>query len=144
MHRDLKPSNILVDPAGRVRLLDFGIAKLLDPASLPGAMPLTRTAYRSMTPEYTAPEQVAGNAITTATDVYQLGVLLCELLTGERPGRAAGRARTLRGDLEVANALQNLGVMLVLAGEPEEALAALQQASEVYVLAGTCGMPSRC
>jgi eukaryotic-like serine/threonine-protein kinase len=101
VHRDLKPSNIMVDEPGRVRLLDFGIAKLLDPASLPGAMPLTRTAYRPMTPEYAAPEQAAGGAITTATDVYQLGILLCELLTGERPGRSTDRTRKLRGDLDV-------------------------------------------
>ena len=94
VHRDLKPSNILVDGLGRVRLLDFGIAKLLDPESVPGEIGLTRAAHRPMTPEYAAPEQLAGGAITTATDVFQLGVLLYELLTGQRPSRPASQAVT--------------------------------------------------
>jgi serine/threonine-protein kinase len=90
VHRDLKPSNILVDAQGRVRLLDFGIAKLLETEGVPGHSPLTRAAHRLMTPEYAAPEQLAGGAITTGTDVYQLGVLLYELLAGRRPQRRAG------------------------------------------------------
>ena len=84
VHRDLKPSNILVDAGGRPRLLDFGIAKLLD-EDTSGERPLTRTHLRPMTPEYAAPEQIRGEPITTATDVYALGVLLHELLTGSRP-----------------------------------------------------------
>ena len=84
VHRDLKPSNILVDAGGRPRLLDFGIAKLLD-EDASGERPLTRTHLRPMTPEYAAPEQIRGEPITTATDVYALGVLLHELLTGSRP-----------------------------------------------------------
>lgn len=86
VHRDLKPSNILVTDAGDVRLLDFGIAKLLDPDSLDMTMALTGDG-RLLTPEYAAPEQVRGEAITTATDVHALGVLLFELLTGHRPYR---------------------------------------------------------
>ena len=81
VHRDLKPSNILVADDGTVKLLDFGIAKMVDDDA-PG---LTRTGERWMTPEYAAPEQIKGHAITTATDIYQLGVLLYELLTGSRP-----------------------------------------------------------
>lgn len=89
VHRDLKPNNILVDGEGRVRLLDFGIAKLLDPDSAAGHGALTRAAHRPMTPEYAAPEQLTGGEITTATDVFQLGVLLYELLAGQRPRPAA-------------------------------------------------------
>jgi eukaryotic-like serine/threonine-protein kinase len=84
VHRDLKPSNILVDADGRPRLLDFGIAKLLDEESSEETS-LTRTHMRPMTPEYASPEQVRGEPITTATDVYALGVLLYQLLTGRRP-----------------------------------------------------------
>lgn len=89
VHRDLKPSNIFVDREGQVKLLDFGIAKLLGDA--PSGEALTRTGQQLMTPEYAAPEQLLGEPVTTATDVYALGVVLYELLTGSRPdgGRAA-------------------------------------------------------
>jgi len=84
VHRDLKPTNILVDHSGRVKLLDFGIAILVEGD---GADPAARsaTATRALTPQYAAPEQLDGRAVTTATDVYALGVLLYELLAGRHP-----------------------------------------------------------
>src|SRR4029450_10229502 len=85
VHRDLKPSNILINREGVPKLLDFGIAKLLDPELDPGAVTQTATALRLMTPEYASPEQVRGLAITTASDIYSLGVVLYEVLTGSRP-----------------------------------------------------------
>jgi serine/threonine-protein kinase len=98
MHRDLKPSNILVSDDGEVELLDFGIAKLIARESAPESA-LTQAASRLLTPDYASPEQVAGASLTTATDVYSLGVILYELLTGERPYRLK---RESRGALEEA------------------------------------------
>ncbi len=89
VHRDIKPSNVLVNEAGEPVLLDFGIAKLLQPES---DQERTGSGYAPMTPEYAAPEQLRGEAVSTATDVYALGVLLYELLAGSRPDRARPRA----------------------------------------------------
>jgi len=80
VHRDLKPSNILVTSDGEPKLLDFGVAKILDPDVVRGAAPVTETIGRPFTPRYASPEQIRGGHITTVTDVYALGVILYELL----------------------------------------------------------------
>ena len=87
IHRDLKPSNILVVANGMPKLLDFGIAKVLSPESAGQRLLVTQTGTRCMTPAYASPEQMRGKPVTPATDIYSLGVVLYELLTGHRPYR---------------------------------------------------------
>lgn len=144
VHRDLKPQNILVTPEGFVRLLDFGIAKLIDPEPEPGAS--TVSVVQMLTPEYASPEQLKNEPVTTGSDVYSLGVLLYLLLTGVKPYQFESRsplevwktiteteppkpstaalqprlARTLRGDLD------NI-VLMALRKEPSRRYASVEQ-----------------
>jgi serine/threonine-protein kinase len=114
VHRDLKPSNVLVTGGGHVKLLDFSIAKLIEDD---GMSRLTREGGSAMTPKYAAPEQINGGAITTATDVYALGVLLYELLSGQHPigevpqsGAAIARAIVDKPPARVSTAVAGAGV----------------------------------
>ncbi len=117
VHRDLKPSNILVGADGEVKLLDFGIAKLLRP-DLIGIPFATLPEARLMTPEYASPEQVRGEPVGTSSDVYALGVLLYELLTGRRPYELKSR---IREEL----------IRVICEVEPEKPSIAVTHASEV-------------
>ncbi len=146
IHRDLKPANILITPEGEPKLLDFGIAKMFTPDGQDGGATLTAAWARLFTPDYASPEQVLGERVTTATDVYSLGAVLYELLTGakvhriantslteleravclteaRKPSECPGATRELRGDLDII-------VLKALQKEPERRYLHVEQFAE--------------
>ncbi len=128
VHRDLKPSNILITTDGTPRLLDFGIAKLLDPERFPITVEAT-TGLRPMTPHYASPEQARGGTITTASDVFSLGVLLYRLLAGRMPHRVAGlSAVDLERALTDSEPLKPSAAVSAGAGAPESGAAGAPEA----------------
>jgi serine/threonine protein kinase len=124
IHRDLKPSNILITSGGEPKLLDFGIAKLLNPELAAQTLAATATDLRLMTPEYASPEQIRGRNITTVSDVYNLGVLLYRLLTGHAPYRLT---QTSPQEIE----------RLVCETEPEKPSTAVNRTEEITTGEGT-------
>jgi len=110
LHRDIKSANILVNPEGEPRLLDFGIARTIDP----GNEPATRTVMQAFTPDYASPEQIEGKPCGTATDIYSLGIVLFEWLTGRRPYALAGKTLS-----EVLETVCRTGVPPAASGSAE-------------------------
>ena len=133
VHRDLKPANILVNARGEPKLLDFGVSSLMDEAVLDGDDPSVRTATRAMTPRYASPEQVAGKRLGVGSDIYSLGVILHELLTGaspyaiRRPSAAEYERVILDGELRSASrAVLTDGIALARDTTPRRLVRTLQ------------------
>jgi serine/threonine protein kinase len=136
VHRDLKPSNVLINQAGAVKLLDFSIAKLMEESAVSR---LTQDSGAALTPRYAAPEQVSGDPITTATDVYSLGVLLYELVSGQHPYGAAVKSSKDFTRAIVEQDPLPLSVAFLKAAPESRSLVAAQRSSTPDKLARALG-----